>query len=249
MRGRPEDGDQPSPRSLWQGRGVPLCLARAAGSRLPGEAMKFIGVDIGGTFTDVVYADTESSDIRIHKVPTTPDDPSVGMLSAVRDLCEREAIAAAEVDHLFHGTTIATNAVLTHEGALTGMVTSEGYRDILHIGATSGPSTTPSGRRSRGRTGRSCAGGTASPCPSASPRPPARPLSPSTRRRCDGPRGASATTASRRSRCASCSPGSTRPTRSGRRPSCARSTPAASSPRPAPSRPSSVSSSGSRPPR
>ena len=96
--------------------------------------MKFIGVDIGGTFTDVVFADTESSDIRIHKVPTTPDDPSLGMLDAVRGLCEREAIAPAEVDHLFHGTTIATNAVLTHDGARAGMVTSEGYRDILHIG-------------------------------------------------------------------------------------------------------------------
>ena len=96
--------------------------------------MKFIGVDIGGTFTDVVFADTESSDIRIHKVPTTPDDPSLGMLDAVRGLCEREAIAPAEVDHLFHGTTIATNAILTHDGARAGMITSEGYRDILHIG-------------------------------------------------------------------------------------------------------------------
>ena len=96
--------------------------------------MKFIGIDIGGTFTDVVFADTDTDDIRIHKVPTTPDDPSVGMLAAVRELCEREELSPGEVDHLFHGTTIATNAVLTHEGALTGMITSEGYRDILHIG-------------------------------------------------------------------------------------------------------------------
>ena len=98
------------------------------------EGMKFIGVDIGGTFTDVVFADTESSDIRIHKVPTTPDDPSLGMLASVRELCERENLSPGEVDHLFHGTTIATNAVLTHDGARTGMITSEGYRDILHIG-------------------------------------------------------------------------------------------------------------------
>ena len=54
--------------------------------------MKLIGVDIGGTFTDVVFADTDTNDIRIHKVPTTPDDPSLGMLAAVRELCEREAI-------------------------------------------------------------------------------------------------------------------------------------------------------------
>ena len=52
--------------------------------------MKLIGVDIGGTFTDVVFADTETNDIRIHKVPTTPEDPSLGMLAAVGEICERE---------------------------------------------------------------------------------------------------------------------------------------------------------------
>ena len=96
--------------------------------------MKLIGVDIGGTFTDVVFVDTETNDIRIHKVPTTPDDPSLGMLAAVHELCDREELSPAEVGHLFHGTTIATNAVLTHDGARTGMITSEGYRDIVHIG-------------------------------------------------------------------------------------------------------------------
>ena len=95
--------------------------------------MKLIGVDIGGTFTDVVFADTATNDLRIHKVPTTPDDPSLGMLAAVRELCERECLPPAEVGHLFHGTTIATNAVLTHDGARTGMITSEGYRDIVHL--------------------------------------------------------------------------------------------------------------------
>ena len=96
--------------------------------------MKFIGVDIGGTFTDVVFADTDTNDLRIHKVPTTPDDPSLGMLAAVRELCEREGLSPAGIGHLFHGTTIATNAILTHDGARTGMITSEGYRDVVHIG-------------------------------------------------------------------------------------------------------------------
>ena len=96
--------------------------------------MKLIGVDIGGTFTDVVFADSETNDIRVHKVPTTPEDPSLGMQAAVRELCERERLSPAEVGHLFHGTTIATNAVLTHDGARTGMITSAGYRDIVHIG-------------------------------------------------------------------------------------------------------------------
>ena len=99
-----------------------------------GRTMKLIGVDIGGTFTDVVFADTATDELRIHKVPTTPDDPSLGMLVAVRELCRRENLAPAEVGHLFHGTTIATNAILTHDGARTGMITNEGYRDIVHIG-------------------------------------------------------------------------------------------------------------------
>ena len=96
--------------------------------------MKLIGVDIGGTFTDVVFADTDTNDLRVHKAPTTPDDPSRGLLAAVRELCEREGLAPAGIGHLFHGTTIATNAVLTHDGARTGMITSEGYRDVVHIG-------------------------------------------------------------------------------------------------------------------
>ena len=96
--------------------------------------MKFTEVDIGGTFTDVVFADIDTNDLRIHKAPTTPDDPSLGMLAAVRALCKREGVAPAGIGHLFHGTTIATNAILTHDGARTGMITSEGYRDIVHIG-------------------------------------------------------------------------------------------------------------------
>jgi N-methylhydantoinase A len=96
--------------------------------------MKLIGVDVGGTFTDVVLADTERDRISTHKVPTTPDDPSEGVLQGIRELCLRDAIDLAEIDHVHHGTTIATNAVLTHDGARTGMITTKGYRDILHIG-------------------------------------------------------------------------------------------------------------------
>ena len=81
-----------------------------------------------------MFADAATDELPIHKVATTPDDPSLGMLAAVRELCERKSLAPAEVGHLFHGTTIATNAVLTHDGARTGMITSEGYRDIVHIG-------------------------------------------------------------------------------------------------------------------
>src|SRR5580765_4350281 len=97
-----------------------------------GNDMKLIGVDVGGTFTDLVLSDTERDLTVIHKVPTTPADPSAGVLAGIRELCERHGIAPADVGHVFHGTTIATNAVLENRGARTGMVTSKGYRDIIH---------------------------------------------------------------------------------------------------------------------
>jgi len=96
--------------------------------------MKLIGVDVGGTFTDLVLSDTERDLTVIHKVPTTPADPSAGVLAGIRELCERHGIAPADVGHVFHGTTIATNAVLENRGARTGMVTTKGYRDIIHVG-------------------------------------------------------------------------------------------------------------------
>ncbi|HSX78805.1 MAG TPA: hydantoinase/oxoprolinase family protein [Candidatus Saccharimonadia bacterium] len=96
--------------------------------------MKLIGVDVGGTFTDIVCTDTETRHTIIHKSPTTPDDPSHGVITGVSELCARFGLLRGDIDHVLHGTTIATNAVLEYNGAVTGMVTSAGYRDILHIG-------------------------------------------------------------------------------------------------------------------
>ena len=96
--------------------------------------MKLIGVDVGGTFTDLVYTDTDAGGIVIHKTPTTPDDPSRGVIEGALELCQRHDIDPGGLDHLLHGTTIATNAVLEYDGAVAGMVTTEGYRDIIHIG-------------------------------------------------------------------------------------------------------------------
>ena len=61
--------------------------------------MKLIGVDVGGTFTDVVHADTERNETLIHKVATTPDDPSVGVMTGILELCERAGIAPETIDH------------------------------------------------------------------------------------------------------------------------------------------------------
>jgi len=96
--------------------------------------VKLFGVDVGGTFTDVIFNDTDKQTTVIHKVPTTLDDPSTGVVQGILELCERYLIDKTEIDHVFHGTTIATNAVLEYDGAKTGMITTKGYRDIVHIG-------------------------------------------------------------------------------------------------------------------
>ncbi len=96
--------------------------------------MKLIGVDVGGTFTDLVLFDIEKNETAIHKVPTTPDDPSRGIMTGIVEMCRAQNIDLGAVTHVYHGTTIATNAVLEYKGSRTGMVTTEGYRDIIHIG-------------------------------------------------------------------------------------------------------------------
>jgi 5-oxoprolinase (ATP-hydrolysing) len=95
--------------------------------------MKRIGVDVGGTFTDLVIVDEESGRITVDKVPSTPDDPARGVVDGIGRLCEKAGVTLAQVDNLLHGTTVATNIALTHTGAEVGMITTEGMRDILHI--------------------------------------------------------------------------------------------------------------------
>ena len=96
--------------------------------------MRLIGVDIGGTFTDLVYADLATGQVAIHKTPTTTGDPATGMVEGMAELCRIAGTEPAKIDRVLHGTTIATNAVLEHRGVEAGMITTAGYRDILHIG-------------------------------------------------------------------------------------------------------------------
>lgn len=95
--------------------------------------MKRIGVDVGGTFTDLYLSDDESQRVIIEKVPSTPHDPSEAVLNGLRMLCRKAGVDLSEVEQLVHGTTVATNIALTHTGAEVGMITTEGFRDILHI--------------------------------------------------------------------------------------------------------------------
>lgn len=96
--------------------------------------MFLIGVDVGGTFTDIVLTDTDANATHVHKVASTPEDSSRGVLEGVTQICTTAGVALGDIDHIFHGTTVATNAALQHRGARTGMITTRGFRDIVHIG-------------------------------------------------------------------------------------------------------------------
>ena len=96
--------------------------------------MRVVGVDIGGTFTDFMLYDTESSGVHVHKVPSTPAQPEQAMVTGLSELCSAAGLTPRDVTGVFHGTTVATNAVLEHEGAVAGMITTRGFRDIVHIG-------------------------------------------------------------------------------------------------------------------
>ena len=95
--------------------------------------MKRIGVDVGGTFTDLILIDEADGQIAVDKVPSTPDNPARAVMTGVEQLCAKAGVSLDEIDLLLHGTTIATNITLEHKGAEVGLITTEGFRDILHI--------------------------------------------------------------------------------------------------------------------
>lgn len=95
--------------------------------------MKRIGVDVGGTHTDLVLIDEDRGRTFVHKVSTTVGDPSIGAIEGVIELCRIAGVTPADVDYFMHGTTIATNIIIEHDGSRCGLITTEGFRDVLHI--------------------------------------------------------------------------------------------------------------------
>src|SRR5688572_6344537 len=96
--------------------------------------MLLIGVDVGGTFTDIVLTDPDANTPVVTKVASPPEDSSVPVLTAAGEICSSAGVTLRDVDHIFHGTTVATNAALQYRGATAGMITTAGFRDIVHIG-------------------------------------------------------------------------------------------------------------------
>jgi len=92
-----------------------------------------LGVDVGGTFTDLLLVDESSGHTYMAKVPSTPADSSVGVLNGIERICDESDIDPHQVSSVMHGTTVATNAVLTRRGARVGLVTTKGYRQVLQV--------------------------------------------------------------------------------------------------------------------
>ncbi len=92
-----------------------------------------LGVDVGGTFTDLLLVNEKSGQAWSAKVPSTPADQSIGVLSGLARVCERAGIDPTQIEHVMHGTTVATNTVLTGTGARCGLVTTKGYGQVLQI--------------------------------------------------------------------------------------------------------------------
>lgn len=92
-----------------------------------------IGIDVGGTFTDVVLVDDQTGHIHYTKTLTTPANRAVGVMNALEKILEMAAAKAHQIDYIVHGTTTGTNALIERKGARTGLITTEGFRDVLEI--------------------------------------------------------------------------------------------------------------------
>ena len=92
-----------------------------------------VGIDTGGTFTDLVAFAPEGGTLAFHKVVSTPDDPARGIIRGIREIVARVGARAEEIELLVHGTTVATNAVLQRTGARVALITTAGFRDVLQI--------------------------------------------------------------------------------------------------------------------
>ena len=92
-----------------------------------------LGVDVGGTFTDVIVFDEETHELTIDKVLSTPSNPSEGVLRGIEEATAKAGASVSDLDLLFHGTTVVTNMLLEETGSRVGLITTAGHEDILHL--------------------------------------------------------------------------------------------------------------------
>jgi N-methylhydantoinase A len=101
--------------------------------------MWFVGVDVGGTFTDFYAMNVEDGSVFLHKTPSTADDPSKAILNGLSQLLIDASIDVKDIIRLAHGTTVATNALIQRRGGNVAVVTTEGFKDLLEIGRQTRP--------------------------------------------------------------------------------------------------------------
>jgi len=92
-----------------------------------------LGVDVGGTFTDVIVFDEDTHELTIDKVLSTPSNPSEGVINGIGEAVDKAGTTVSDLNLLFHGTTVVTNMLLEETGSRVGLITSEGHEDILHL--------------------------------------------------------------------------------------------------------------------
>jgi N-methylhydantoinase A len=113
-------------------------MARAeAAANARNAAQYAVGVDVGGTFTDLVLADLRKRELHRFKTLTTPGEPSRGMIDGLTALVAQAGIRVADLGYVVHATTLVTNAIIERKGRRTGLITSAGMRDVLEIGRES----------------------------------------------------------------------------------------------------------------
>ena len=93
-----------------------------------------VGVDVGGTFTDFCLFNRATNEVVVHKVPSTPEDPSRAILDGLAIAKRQHGIGSEDISHFAHGTTIATNALIQRTGGRVAMITTVGFRDLIEIG-------------------------------------------------------------------------------------------------------------------
>ncbi len=124
---RESQGTRESKRSIAAER------SQVSRSRVTGQSGYRLGADVGGTFTDILLIEEASGRSFTAKVPSTPQDSSIGVLNGIERVCDQAGVSLADISHVMHGTTVATNTVLTASGARVGLVTTKGYRQVLQI--------------------------------------------------------------------------------------------------------------------
>ncbi len=98
-----------------------------------------LGIDVGGTFTDLLLFNEETGQLQLEKTPSTPADQSIGILNGIHKIVDSSELSHDDLDLILHGTTVATNAVLEEKGALVGLITNKGFEQILHVARSQTP--------------------------------------------------------------------------------------------------------------